>query len=157
MDSTASEVSEVPPMDSKAVRTIVIFGMVAAFALTLLMMFSLNQVADTQTPQIAVDISKDLTRGLAAEPPANVRLTMSRDGKGVQAPRIYKLTIRPNAAVGADARAVSRLMYRASELCAAQLGDVKSGGARGLALIRAVAAAPRPEPQQPAVPETSQR
>ena len=165
-------------MDTKVVRTIVIFGVLAAFALTILMMFSLNQIADTQTPQMAADIARDLARGLAAEPPVNVRLSMTRDGKGVRAPRVYKLTIRPSAAVASDPRALPRLMFRASELCAAQVGDVqcdvtirciaelpggvekeqsfmkdKAADPRGLALIHAVASAPVPVAAPPGASE----
>jgi hypothetical protein len=158
-------------VDSKAIRTIVIFGIIAVFALTAIMMFSLDQMADTQTPQIALDLAKDLQRGLAASPPAPVKLTMTRDGKGVRAPRVYSLRIRPAPAVALDDRAVQRLMYRASELCAAQVGDVqcdvtirctaempdgtekeaafvkdKIADPRGLALIHAVAPPPAPVP-----------
>jgi hypothetical protein len=113
-------------VDSKAIRTVVIMGLFSVFALTLLMMFSLDQMADSTTPQIAADISGELQRSLAAEPPANVRLTMVREGKGLDAPRLYHLRLRPNAAVASDERALSRLMMRASQLCAASLADFKA-------------------------------
>ena len=34
------------------------------------------------------------------EPPVAVKLTMVRDGKGLDAPRVYTLRIRPAAALG---------------------------------------------------------
>ena len=92
-------------MDSKAIRTIVIFGIIAVFALTAIMMFSLDQMADTQTPQIALDLAKDLQRSLAPSPPTPVKLTMARDGMGVRAPRVYSLRIKPAPAVAMDDRA----------------------------------------------------
>jgi len=112
-------------MDDKAVRTIVIFGVMATLALTFMMMFTLNQVADTQTPAIAADIATQFAPALADSPPANAKLTMSRDGKGVDASRTYRLVIRPNAKVASNPRSLDELMKRASECCASELGDVK--------------------------------
>jgi len=111
-------------VNEKAFRTIAIFGVFGTLALTFMMMFTLSQVADTQTPMIAADISKQFVTALAESPPANVRLTMSRDGKGVDAARTYKLVVRPNAKIAADARSTAALMKRASECCASELGDV---------------------------------
>lgn len=113
-------------MDSKAIRTIVILGVIAALALTALMMFSLDQMADTQTPKIASDIATELRRSLAADPPAPVRLTMVREGTGPAATRVYTLRLRPSDPVANDDRALDRLMYRAAEMCAARVGDVRS-------------------------------
>jgi hypothetical protein len=113
-------------VDSKAIRSIAVIGILSVFIMTLMMMFSLDQMADTQAPQIALDLAKDLQRSLAEGPPPPVRLTMIREGKGALAPRLYTLRLRPTAAVQGDAHALERLMYRASELCAAQLGDVKA-------------------------------
>ena len=163
-------------MDSKAIRMIVIFGVMATLALTGMMMMTLDQVADTLTPQIASDISHEFAGALADEPPANVKLTMTRDGKGADARRLYKLRLRPNAAVAADAAALSRLVYHACEMCAVEVSDARSevsirciaelpdgtlkeanfvkdktGGPTGAELIRAVAAAPK-ETEPPAAP-----
>jgi hypothetical protein len=124
-------------VNEKAFRTIAIFGVMGTLALTFMMMFTLNQVTDTQTPMIAADISKQFVLALAESPPANVRLTMSRDGKGVDAARVYKLVLRPNAKIAADARTLAALMKRASECCAGELGDV-----RGAVTIRCVAECP---------------
>ncbi len=112
-------------MDDRAIRKIVILGLVATVALALMMMFSLSQIADTQTPQIAADITRDLGGAFVAGPPAPVRLTMSHDGKGLNSSRTYKLVLRPSEKVAADGRSLARLMQRASECCAAELGDVK--------------------------------
>jgi len=109
----------------KSIRTIVIFGVMGTLVLTLMMMFTLSQVTDTQTPQIAQDVSKDLSKALAPTPPANVKLTMTRDGKGLSAPRLYKLTLRPSETIASQDRAISQLMQRASECVAAEIGDVK--------------------------------
>jgi hypothetical protein len=154
-------------VEDKAVRMIVVFGLMGTLLLTFMMMFTLNQVADTQTPQIASDISRDFDSSLVSAPPANVRLTMSRDGKGVDAPRVYKLVLRPNEKVARDPRSLAVLMHRASECCAAELGAVQcavtircvaelpgggekeatyvkelAGGAYGVGAVRAVAEAP---------------
>jgi hypothetical protein len=112
-------------VNDKAVRMIVVFGLLATLALTFMMMFTLSQVADTQTPAIALDVSKEFAAALADEPPANVRITMTRDGKGVDAARTYKMVLRPNEKIAADPRSLSTLMKRASECCAAEIGDVK--------------------------------
>ena len=166
-------------MDSKAIRTIVIFGVVATVALAFLMMFSLDQISDTQTPQIAADIAKEYERALANEPPASVKLTMTRDGKGLDARRVYKMRIRPSAAVAAEDRSLARLMYHCAELCAVELGQVRSevvircvaelpegtekeaifvmdknGRAGGVDLIRSVKEMPPPSTTASATPET---
>jgi len=124
-------------VNEKAFRTIAIFGVMGTLALTFMMMFTLSQVTDTQTPMIAADIGKQYVLALADSPPANVRLTMSRDGKGVDAARVYKLVLRPNAKVAADARSLAALMKRASECCVSELGDV-----RGAVTVRCVAELP---------------
>jgi hypothetical protein len=112
-------------VDDTGLRKIAILGLMATVALAVMMMFSLSQITDTQTPQIAVDIARDLAAAFAPGPPAPVRLTMSREGKGLEAARTYKLVVRPNEKVAADDRSLARLMQRASECCAAELGDVK--------------------------------
>jgi hypothetical protein len=111
---------------SKSIRTLLIMGILAVLAMTFLMMFSLDQMTDTQTPLIAQELASELSRSLQPEPPASVRLTMFRKGKGLDAPRTYTLRIRPNAAIAADEKILPRLLYRAAELCAVQLGDMKS-------------------------------
>ncbi len=113
-------------MDGKSVRTIAVMGLLAILAMTVLMMFSLRQVTDTQTPQIAADVADELQRGLAEEPPPSVRLVMQRDGKALDAPRTYTMRLRPNAEAAANLRTVDGIMYRAAEICAAELGDVKA-------------------------------
>lgn len=112
-------------MNEKAFRTIAIFGVLGTLALTFMMMFTLSQVTDTQTPMIAEDVSKQFAPALADSPPANVRLTMSRDGKGVNAARIYKLVLRPNAKIASEPKSLAALIKRASECCVSELGDVK--------------------------------
>ena len=168
-------------MDDKAIRMIVGFGVMATLLLTFMMMFTLSQVTDTQTPQIALDVARDLQSALAESPPANVRLTMSRDGTGVDASRTYHLVVRPNATVAADPRSLAVLMHRASECCAAELGDVKcrvtircvaelpGGGEKeatfvkdsvsdpfSVGSVRAMAAAPG-APSAPAVPAKAEK
>lgn len=113
-------------MDSKAIRTIVILGVIAALALTALMVFSLDQMSDTQTPKIASEIAAELRRSLAGEPPASVKLTMVREGRGPLARRVYTLRLRPSEPVGKDDRALERLIHRAAEMCAARVGEVRS-------------------------------
>jgi hypothetical protein len=113
-------------VDSKAIRTIVIFGVMATFALTFMMMFTLDTMTDTQTPKIAADLAQDFARALAPEPPLPAKLTMLREGKGEDARRVYKLSIRPNDTVAADEPALSRLMYHAAEFCVGAIGDVRS-------------------------------
>ena len=124
-------------MDSKAVRTIVVFGMIATLLLTVMMMFSLDQVADTETPQIADDASKEFAPSLAPGPEPAVTLTMTRDGTGVRARRVYKLRLRVVADVAADKASLASLMYHATEFCAGQIGDARSDVA-----IRCVAELP---------------
>jgi hypothetical protein len=121
-------------MDGRSLRGVAVMGLMAALALTLLMIFSLSQVADTQTPQIAADIAAELRRRLAPEPPAPVKLTMRREGKGVDASKVYTLRLRPAEALASDERAVDRLMDRAAEMCAGGLVDVK-----GAVVIRCLA------------------
>jgi len=161
----------------KSIKLVVIFGMMGALALTFMMMFTLGQVADTQTPQIASDISMQFASAFAPAPPANVRLTMSRDDKGVNAPRTYKLVLRPNEKIASDGKALSFLMLRTSECCAAAIGDVKydvtircvaelpGGGEKeatfvkdkvkdpfGFGSVHAVATTPTQSPAPPQVP-----
>lgn len=113
-------------MDSKAIRTIVIFGVMATFALTFMMMFTLDTMTDTQTPKIAADLAQDFARALATDPPAPAKLSMIKEGAGEDARRIYKLRIRPNDSVANDDPALSRLMYHAAEFCIGAIGDVRS-------------------------------
>jgi hypothetical protein len=127
-------------MDGKGLRTILIFGVVATLLLTMMMMFSLDQVADTETPQIAADLAREFAPSLAeggegAEAP--VHLTMTRDGPGFGARRVYKLRLRPSADVAAEPSAVARLMYHGAEYCAALIGDPK-----GDVAIRCIAELP---------------
>jgi hypothetical protein len=121
-------------LDSKAVRTIVVFGVVATLLLTMMMIFTLDQVADTETPQIAADVAREFGPSLADGPEPPVRLTMSRDGKGVDARRVYKLVLRPSADVLAEKAAVATLMRNTSEFCATEIADGK-----GEVAIRCVA------------------
>lgn len=113
-------------MDSKAIRTIVIFGLMATFALTMMMMFTLDQMTDTQTPKIAADLAQEFQRALQPAPPAPARLSMVREGTGPTARLVYKLHIRPNETVAAEEPALARLMYHTSEFCVGALGDVRS-------------------------------
>jgi hypothetical protein len=110
-------------LDGKSIRLIVGFGVCSLLALTLMMSYSLGQLPDAQTAPIAAGISEDFTRNLVPSPPANVKLTMSRDGKGAKAPRTYELVLRPTEAVAADKRALSKLMFRTAERCALQIGE----------------------------------
>ncbi len=113
-------------MDSKAIRTIVIFGIMATFALTIMMMFSLDSMTDTQTPKIAADLAQDFARALSTDPPAPARLSMIKEGAGEDARRVYKLHIRPNDAVAADGPALTRLMYHTAEFCVGAIGDTRA-------------------------------
>lgn len=110
-------------MDSKAIKMIVAFGLVATLLLTMMMMFTLDQVADTETPRIAEDASKEFEPSLEQGAEPAVRLTMTRDGKGPSARRVYKLRVRPNAGISADATTLASLMYHATEFCAGQIAD----------------------------------
>jgi hypothetical protein len=110
-------------LDGKSIRLIVGFGVVSLLAMTLMMSYSLGQLPDAQTAPIAAGISEDFARNLASTPPANVRLTMSREGKGAKAPRTYELVLRPTDAVATDGRALSKLMFRAAERCALEIGN----------------------------------
>jgi hypothetical protein len=125
-----SDGGRLPPkeraVDSKAIRTIVIFGIMATFALTIMMMFTLDSMTDTQTPKIAADLAQDFSRALAPAPPAAAKLSMIKEGAGEDARRVYKLHIRPNDAVANDAPALSRLMYHTAEYCVGAIGDVRS-------------------------------
>jgi hypothetical protein len=124
-------------LDSKALRLIVVFGLIGTLLLTLMMMFTLNQVADTETPQIADDASKEFAPSLAEGPEPAVKLTMTRDGTGPSARRVYKLRLRASAEVAADKATLASLMYHASEFCAGQIADAPSDVA-----IRCVAELP---------------
>jgi hypothetical protein len=124
-------------LDTQAVRGIVLLGIIAACGMALVMAFSLDQIADTQAPAIAADIAQNLARALATAPPAPVKLTMTRDGPGADAPRIYKLVLRPNAIVAGDERSLSRLMFKAAQMCAEQVE-----GAKGPVTIRCIAELP---------------
>jgi len=116
-------------LDSKAIKMIVAFGLVATLLLTMMMMFTLDQVADTETPRIAEDAAREFEPSLAPGTEPAVRLTMTRDGKGPAARRIYKLRLRPNAGISADATTLASLMYHASEFCAGQIADAPSEAA----------------------------
>jgi hypothetical protein len=116
------ETAKEPVMEGKSLRVIVIFGVMASLALAVMMAFSLNQMPDAQLPQVASGIAGEFTRAL--EPGhGNVRITMLRDGKGSNAARTYVLTLRPGKAIAADERALARLMFRASERCAVEIGQ----------------------------------
>lgn len=110
-------------MDSKAVRLIVIFGVIGTLLLTVMMMFTLDQATDTAMPQIAKDVANEFQPSLAAEPPAAVKITMTRE-KGPPARRVYTVRLRPNAAIAATPSSLATLMYDASKLCALEIGEV---------------------------------
>jgi hypothetical protein len=125
-------------VDSKAIRMIVVVGLVGTLLLAVLMMFSLDQVADTQTPEIAKDLAREYVRALQPEgdaPP--LKLSMAREGKGASARRVYTLRIRPSDAVAAEPPSVSRLMHQVARDCAGAVGK-----APGEVWIRCVAALP---------------
>ena len=112
-------------MDSKLLRTIAMFGLLSVLAMTFLMMFSLNQVADTGTQQIAADIGEQFGRHLDASQD-RVRVTMQRDGPGAAAARTYTVRLRPASAIAGDAKALQRLMFKVAYLCASELLEVKA-------------------------------
>jgi hypothetical protein len=125
-------------VDSKAIRMIVALGLVGTLLLAVLMMFTLDQAVDTQTPEIAKDLAREYVRALdEAKEPAPVKLTMAREGKGPSARRISDRRIRPSVAVSSEPPAVTRLMYAMSRDCAGAVGRVP-----GEVWIRCVAALP---------------
>ena len=110
-------------MDSKAIRIIVTFGVIAILLLTLMMMFTLDKATDTHMPQIAADIAAEFRPSLAEEPPPAVRLTMTREA-GPPARRLYTIQLRPSATIAAAPASLTTLMYDASKLCALELGEL---------------------------------
>jgi hypothetical protein len=109
-------------VDGKAIRMIVVFGVLATLLLTVMMMFTLDQATDTQMPQIAGDVAAAFEPSLEKDPPPPVRLTMTRE-PGPPARRVYTLRLRPNAAIAAAPSSLATLMYDASKLCALEIGD----------------------------------
>ena len=110
-------------MDSKAIRIIVTFGVIAALLLTVMMMFTLDQTTDTQMPLIAADVAEVFKPSLEADPPPAVRLSMVRE-PGPPARRVYTLRLRPTAAIARAQVSLTTLMYDASKLCALEIGEV---------------------------------
>jgi hypothetical protein len=110
-------------VDAKAIRMIVIFGVLGTLILTVMMMFTLDQATDTHMPQIAADIAAEFQPALAQEPPPAVRLAVTRDA-GPPQRRVYTLQLRPSAAVAGAKASLSTLMYDASKLCALEIGEL---------------------------------
>jgi len=110
-------------VDSKAIRIIVTFGVIATLLLTLMMMFTLDQATDTQMPEIAGDVATVFEPSLEASPPPSVRLSMARE-PGPPARRLYTLRLRPNAKIAGAPSSLATLMYDASKLCALEIGEV---------------------------------
>ncbi len=110
-------------VDSKSVRAIAIMGLLAILMMTFLMMFSLGQVTDASTPQIAKLVHEELHRSL--DPGAGTaRLAMHREatssGPGA---RRYVLRVKPAEAVASDPEAVTLLLHRAAEIVGSQVED----------------------------------
>ena len=123
-------------MDSKAIRLIVTFGVIGTLLLAVMMMFTLDQTTDTHTPQIAGDIAAEFRPSLAEEPPAAVKLTMTRE-PGPPVRRWYTLRLRPAPEISRVPASLTTLMYDASKLCALEIGE-----APGEVRIRCIAELP---------------
>src|SRR5262245_53892215 len=107
-----------------------------------MMMFTLDQATDTHMPQIAADIAAEFRPALAEEPPAAVRITMTRE-TGPPQRRLYTLQLRPSAAVAGAKASLATLMYDASKLCALELGELP-----GEVRVRCVAELPGGDTQE---------
>lgn len=98
-------------------------GMAAALLLALMWLFALGQVTDGGVSQTAAAIDEQLARGL--DPTVKTRVTMQREGTGIDAPRRYVVRFRASKAVGADPSAVTRLCERAAQVVVSRLERVR--------------------------------
>jgi hypothetical protein len=110
-------------------------GIGAVLVMALMWLFTLNQVTDTTTAAAASAIDESLSRSLDAG--AKARVTMVRDGTGIDAPRRYVVRIRPSKAVASDPNALGRLAERAAQIVVGKLERV-----RGVVLVQCVSALP---------------
>lgn len=120
-------------MERSPLSTLAALGVVAAILLAAMYLFAVDQVADTTTKEMAADIDTSLARSLAAGGSGS-RVTMFREGKGLDAPRRYVVRYRPSDAVGADPQALARLAERAAQIIVGRTERV-----RAVCLIHCVA------------------
>lgn len=106
-------------MGRSPLGTLVALAIVAAVVMALMWLFSLRQVTDTSTNEAAQEVDAALERSL--EPGVPSRVTMTRVGKGLDAPRHYVLRYRPSAAVAGSPQALTVLAERAASLVLAQI------------------------------------
>lgn len=103
---------------------IAVLGLLGCLAMTLLYLGGVSSIADTSVQDMEVIVHGALRRSLVADH-TTTRITMSRDGKGLDAPRTYTLRMTPNPAVASDPAAVRRLLVRGAEVIHSRLGPKK--------------------------------
>lgn len=100
-------------VESSPMTKIVGLGLGALLLLTLMLLFTLNQVADTSATETAKYIDTFLEGNLVPGRPT--RVTMTRDAKGIDAPRTYVVRVHPVARIAGDPKALLRLCESARD------------------------------------------
>ncbi len=115
-------------MERRAMKTIGLMGMLAVLGMVGLWMVSLGTVVDSTTSETSKKIYRSLKRSLdtTIEKRAAVRVTMQREGKGIEAPRHYTIYMGVSKAVGSDENATRRLLERAADILAGDLQHVEA-------------------------------
>ena len=111
-------------MERSPLGTLAAIAVVAVLCVAGLWLFALDQVTDTTTLEAAADIQETLGRSLDAA--GKVKITMVREGKGVDAPRRYIVRYKPSAALAADEGALERLSLRAGRILIGRLDRVNA-------------------------------
>lgn len=122
-------------MERSPLATLAALALVAVLLMVGMWLFALGQVSDTSTAQTAAAVDESLARSL--EPGGKTRVTMVRDGTGVDAPRRYVVRYRPSVPVASDPLAMNRLADRIAQIAVARVENTKSA-----VLVHCVAALP---------------
>jgi len=109
-------------MAGSPMSRIAILGVFGALAMAMLLLMSLGGVSDSEAGGIAGTVHRQLQRSLDADK-TTTKVTMRLDGKGVDGPRTYTLTLVPSAAVAPSESAVERLLMRAAGIVSGQLRE----------------------------------
>lgn len=110
-------------MSRSPLSTLAAIGFVAVLLLVGMWLFTLNQVGDASATAAAGAIGETLERNL--EPGSKPRVTVIREGPGVDAPRRYVVHYAPSAEIAADPTALATLAGSAARIVAEHVVRVK--------------------------------
>ena len=99
-------------MEPGPMRRLAVMGFLAVIAMLVMYLFMAKQVTDTDMPRVRQFVHEVLKRSL--EPKSEVKLSMRRLDKGLDAPRHYTLVFTPKSDLTADPRSLEKLVTRAA-------------------------------------------